>query len=172
MVHRNEVPPIPDSICWIRDQSSCRIEQVAAIQRGEGVVNGDIWSPGPGFEYSPERYHNAPKRHDVRNESEAPELSATVALTGVFTATALLAHTTGLKSAASRNAPAWLLYWSFGDAQIWDGGFVKTTMGLGLAGGFLVEFELGVRIGGWIVHVNTQYSDVGQISRPLPAILK
>ncbi|KAH5603790.1 hypothetical protein HBI26_061150 [Parastagonospora nodorum] len=108
MVHRNEVPPIPDSICWIRDQSSCRIEQVAAIQRGEGVVNGGIWSPGPGFEYSPERYYNAPKRHDARNESAAPELSATVALTGVFTATALPAHTTGLKSAASRNAPAWL----------------------------------------------------------------
>jgi hypothetical protein len=119
---------------------------VAAIQRSEGVVNGRIWSPGLGFEYPPERYYNAPKRPDARNGSEGLEPNATVASTGVFTATALPAHTTGLKSAASHK-PAWLQYCCFGNVKIWNGGFVKNAIGLGLAGAFLVGFEFGIRIG-------------------------
>lgn len=147
MVHKNQVPPMLDSICWIHDQSSCREEQVAAIRRGEGVVKAGIWSPGPDFIYPLDKYYNAPKRPTVGNGSEGPEPSATVALTGVFTATALPVHTPGLKSAASRNAPAWLHLWGFGDIQVWDGVFAKDTMELGLAGAFWMEFELGVRIG-------------------------
>jgi len=147
MVHKNQAPPMLDSMCWIRDQTSCREEQVAAIRRGGGVVEAGIWSPGPDFTYPPDKYYNAPKRPVAGKGSEGTEPSATAALTGVFTATALPANTPGLKSAAWRNAPAWLYLWGFGDVQIRDGGIVKNTMGLGLAGAFLVGFKLGVMIG-------------------------
>jgi hypothetical protein len=82
-IRRNEVPPEPASVCWIRDvASTCTDEQRKAIERGEGVVSYGIWSLNPVA--APE----ISVKRTSQSKVQVPRTTTTVPLTGVFTANA------------------------------------------------------------------------------------
>ena len=45
-LHKNVVPPEPESVCWIREAAAtCTEKERAAIREGEGMVKAGIWTP-------------------------------------------------------------------------------------------------------------------------------
>lgn len=115
IVHTNKIPPIPALTCWIRDLGTCNQEQVAAIGRGEGVVNAGIWSPAP--DPAPVGAASGSSKPPLQSKTAYSIPTTTVPLTGVFTATAT---PLSIKSGASRNTPSLFTRWGIDEIRLWD----------------------------------------------------
>lgn len=82
--HTNIVPPEPPSVCWIRQSGDCTPKEQDAIDKGEGTVVNGIWIPGGN-----ETAASCGLQTITTIPKPQPTPSASVHLTGVFTATSI-----------------------------------------------------------------------------------